>query len=603
MAAKKTRVSRKPVARGGDPASIDAIGFQMDRTLINVLGEEHYPYAEFLYHELAANAWDEDATEVHIAEETVRRGSRAGPALYDIRVADNGNGMDADRLREYFRVGGSAKRHRGTSERLGRPLIGRIGVGKVSILKVARQWTLATERHLGLNEPARVRVEIAVDDWIEGRIEAFPVEHLDPVGTPGTEIILEGVTTRFREDRILRHLQRLPLSDTFRIWRNGVLIPPRQWHGVSRIEIAEDVEWTDNGKRRSEPIRGEIWIRPYVRGRKQTAFVKDPKDEQEALERDPAGIEVRVNNDMIAREFFDREDAGHGVNRIWGWVEAPWLPILGNRTDYLRDSPAGQAFREAMRNHFDEAFRRVKAERETPRKGRRRRDENEDESAAQQTSPSAEAAGAPPPGQPSPEEELEPVATRFGKVLNELLDDRPEFAPVVEMELKTERGRPAKDRIYPVRPAGETVPFQEDLYGDDVAIESIKEIQTARRVAPGHVRRRASEPERMELGERVVNTRAGIRLRFSELGEIEAPYRWALEDPDDLALDINLDHPLYPAEERPGSAPHRLHCAWVVSLALAERRQPAIAQQLADFTETVAADLFQAWAGQRWTER
>src|SRR5687767_13254173 len=117
----------------------------MDRTLINVLGEEHYPYAEFLYHELAANAWDEDATEVHINEETVRRGSRAGRALYDITVSDNGNGMDGQRLRDYFRVGGSTKRQRGTSERLGRGLIGRIGVGKVSILKVAREWTLTTE--------------------------------------------------------------------------------------------------------------------------------------------------------------------------------------------------------------------------------------------------------------------------------------------------------------------------------------------------------------------------------------------------------------------------------------------------------------------------
>src|SRR4051794_33152734 len=113
------------------------ISFEMDRSLINVLGEEHYPYAEYLYHELAANSWDSDATDVNISEETVRKGSRAGPALYTITVRDDGTGMDAAGLREYFRVGGSSKRERRTSERLGRAVIGRIGVGKVSILKVA----------------------------------------------------------------------------------------------------------------------------------------------------------------------------------------------------------------------------------------------------------------------------------------------------------------------------------------------------------------------------------------------------------------------------------------------------------------------------------
>src|SRR6185369_16684731 len=96
------------------------------------------------------------------------------------------------------------------------------------------------------------------------------------------------------------------------------------------------------------------------------------------VSRDPAGIEVRVDGDMIAREFFGREQAGHGVNRIWGWVEVPWLPILGNRTDYLRDSPAGEAFQSAMRTHFDAAFKRVKAESESARDSRRRQENGAD---------------------------------------------------------------------------------------------------------------------------------------------------------------------------------------------------------------------------------
>src|SRR3989442_10044318 len=107
------RGPRAPAKSAARKAKPSVISFDLRRSLINVLGEEHYPYAEFLYHELAANAWDEDATEVHISEETVRRGSRAGPAVYNITFFDNGNGMDMPGLREYFRVGGSTKPERG----------------------------------------------------------------------------------------------------------------------------------------------------------------------------------------------------------------------------------------------------------------------------------------------------------------------------------------------------------------------------------------------------------------------------------------------------------------------------------------------------------
>jgi hypothetical protein len=489
-----------------------------------------------------------------------------------------------------------------------RALIGRIGVGKVSILKVAREWTLTSERSLGLAEPSRVQVHISVDDWIDGRLEAFPIEQLEPTGQAGTEIRLEGVSTRFREDRILRHLQRLPLCDEFRIWRNGELIPPRQWHGIARIDIDEEVKWTGDDGERSGHMKGEIWIRPFVSGRQQTAFIAEPKNPEEGVSRDPAGIEVRVDGDTIAREFFGREQAGHGVNRIWGWVDVPWLPILGNRTDYLRDSAAGEAFQTAMQRHFDAAFKRVKAERESPRGGRRR-DENNDSSSESDPDQGAEAGdtkkdpangGA---GMPPVQDELEPVASRFGKVLNQLLDDRPELAPVVESKAITERGRPAKDRIYPIRPTGKKLPFSPDSYGRDLAIEvSTEELRTSVVKTGNSVRRGGSPAEEvseMQEGNRTLNTRAGIQLRFSALGAVEAPYVWATEDAENLALDVNTEHPLYPASERPGSVAHRLHCAWVVSVALADRRQPNVGQQMADFTETVAANLFAEWGGRK----
>src|SRR5438128_5035749 len=111
---------------------LGVITFELRRNLLDVLGAEHYPYAEFLYHELASNAYDEDATEVHLDEHLIE--SAAADSVYDIVVRDNGNGMDFDGLREYFTVGESGKPGRQVSEVHRRPLIGRLGVGKVAIL-------------------------------------------------------------------------------------------------------------------------------------------------------------------------------------------------------------------------------------------------------------------------------------------------------------------------------------------------------------------------------------------------------------------------------------------------------------------------------------
>src|SRR5262249_15557581 len=134
-----------------DRPQVAVVSFDLRKNLINVLGEDHYPHAEHLYHELAANSYDEDATEVVILEDTVQPARRGQPPVSDLTVRDNGNGMDLDGLRQYFTLGESDKPGRKVSEVLHRPLIGRIGVGKVANLKVARSWTLTTERHLGLD--------------------------------------------------------------------------------------------------------------------------------------------------------------------------------------------------------------------------------------------------------------------------------------------------------------------------------------------------------------------------------------------------------------------------------------------------------------------
>jgi hypothetical protein len=593
---------------------LEVVSFDLRRNLIQVLGEDHYPYAEYLYHELAANAWDEDASAVHIVETVVRPAGRGQSPIYEITVSDDGNGMDLDRLREYFTVGESGKPERQTSDREGRPLIGRIGVGKVAILKAARSWRITTERHLGVDDPVRLRVRVDIDEWIQERVPGFAVEFLEPTGQAGTDIVLEGVQVRFRQDRILRHLQRLPLGDGFNVWRNGDLIPPRRWYGIDKIDIDERVEWLEpGGTIRKGALRGEIWIRPEAATKREQAYLKEPGSEEEGLRREPAGVEVRVNKDMIVRDFFGHESHGHSVNRIWGWVDADWLPILGNRTDYLRDHPAGHAFYEGVKKHFDEAYNRVRYEQDQRAREQRERRaaparagantsraDVDGEGPAESVTTNGEAGArgnrvetAPPGGEES-------LAARYGEGVKNVLEAHPELTPVLDTPAKATRGRPANDRIYPVRPASASRPFAASLEGQDAAIIESTETVVRRAVTTGSALRRPTENSvDAVIGEIKINTTAGIRLRFVPLGKLEAPYVWNTALADQLSVDVNTDHKLYQEAGRPGSASHRLHCAWLIAMALTERTLTTAGAQFADLVESLSYELFAEWATPR----
>ena len=110
---------------------------------------------------------------------------------------------------------------------------------------------------------------------------------------------------------------------------------------------------------------------------------------------------------------------------------------------------------------------------------------------------------------------------------------------------------------------------------------------------PGSVRRAksAKAPER-ELGTVTINTKAGVQLRFAALGALEAPYLWNLGDPAELTLDLNTDHKLFKEADRQGGAMRRLHCAWLVSLALAKRAHPLSGEGIADFLEALSYELY-----------
>ncbi len=99
-----------------EPATLPV---RVDKSHLVTIGERLYAESVELIRELVNNAYDADATEVHVSITDE-----------EIQVQDNGLGMDLGGLREYFTIGTADKRVHPKSPRFGRQRIGQFGIGK-----------------------------------------------------------------------------------------------------------------------------------------------------------------------------------------------------------------------------------------------------------------------------------------------------------------------------------------------------------------------------------------------------------------------------------------------------------------------------------------
>ena len=122
---------------------------QVAAQIIQKISSGLYRSPESALKELVSNAFDADATEVRI--QFVFSKHRGTERLSKVRVRDNGVGMDINKLKYVFtHVGGSLK------ERLdfgsdpvtetGRPIIGRLGIGMLSIASACEVFLVKTKK-------------------------------------------------------------------------------------------------------------------------------------------------------------------------------------------------------------------------------------------------------------------------------------------------------------------------------------------------------------------------------------------------------------------------------------------------------------------------
>ncbi len=165
----------------------------------------------------------------------------------------------------------------------------------------------------------------------------------------GTTVTLLRLTRDFQPEEVVRKIvEGTPLKvSNFMVRLNGMRITPRSLSG-HRIPFLEGTEFG--------PVHGEIIILP--------SSTASPVE---------LGIEVKVKQVTIKREFFGLDHWGKVASRIRGEVHADFLPITTDRSGFVIDSPPYQAFRRVMEKvvrEVDDILKRLAGRKEKSRASR-----------------------------------------------------------------------------------------------------------------------------------------------------------------------------------------------------------------------------------------
>jgi hypothetical protein len=293
------------------PEEASYLAITADKSHIITIGERLYEQSIELIRELVNNAYDADATRVDV---TVTE--------KEIVVADNGEGMDMEGLKQYFNVGSDEKLTNPLSPRFGRNRIGQFGIGKFASLAAASRFEVFTQKE---NFAAHVAFDKA--QWVEeGGSWEIPFTRLerDNKRGDGTTVRLVDLKRAFKSEDVTQKIaEGVPIrARDFSIYVNGYRVTPRTLAG-NRIPVMHGNEYGI--------IHGEIVILPAYRASK-----------------DDMGIEIKVKGVTVRRELFEMASWGKAATRIRGEINADFLPLTSDRSGFLEDSQEYKAFRKAM---------------------------------------------------------------------------------------------------------------------------------------------------------------------------------------------------------------------------------------------------------------
>lgn len=179
----------------------------IDLNVLNHLGVNLYSHVPAVLAEVVANSWDADATSVEI---------RIDSHAETISICDDGHGMSVEDVNEkYLRVGYRRRENESpVTSRFQRPVMGRKGIGKLSLFSVAN--VIEVHSRIEGQEPIAFRMslpeiqKVIRNGRMRGTYHPPQIESAMGLMTSGTRIILREPRKRLNqaEKALRRRLSR-----------------------------------------------------------------------------------------------------------------------------------------------------------------------------------------------------------------------------------------------------------------------------------------------------------------------------------------------------------------------------------------------------------
>lgn len=298
---------------------MNTIQVTFDKSHLITIGEKLYGESLELLRELISNAYDADATEVHIDITTE-----------SFSVRDNGSGMNEQGLKEFFTIGSQNKRRSSISPRFQRERIGQFGIGKFAVLTACSCFRVRTQQ-----DGYSAEVVFDKKEWNNDAAWHVPYTrsaYNEKQGN-GTTVILEKLQKKFSLPDVERFIrERMPLNAPhFTIFLNDRRLEPTLLIGRKfGIKINTSYGF----------IKGELTL-PHSRKHKE-----EP------------GIECVVRGVVICRTTFGVD---HPIaERLRGRIEANFVPITSDRSRFITDSQEYRTLAAAMIKELRSIIRMTK---------------------------------------------------------------------------------------------------------------------------------------------------------------------------------------------------------------------------------------------------
>ncbi|MEM9578037.1 MAG: ATP-binding protein [Pseudomonadota bacterium] len=227
----------------------------MQLSVLEHLGENLYSGTPAVLTEVVANAWDANATEVRIDTN-----SRDGT----ITITDNGHGMDLNAVNDRFLSVGFRRRLEQSSvtDDLERPVMGRKGIGKLSLFAIADEFTVHSKVRSGNVEALLINRNDLVNA-IKSKTQSYNPQEIKRDWPSkrfpgGTQIKItkfkggRGLREDFIRQRIARRFSVIGEKWKFRVYVNNkeITVADRGYFG--KLQFA----WT-YGSEANELIKGK----------------------------------------------------------------------------------------------------------------------------------------------------------------------------------------------------------------------------------------------------------------------------------------------------------------------------------------------------------